>query len=160
MPAWAREKRMASLPVVILDGRAGLDDHAVSGQPFLGQHAEGAIGELDEVLALARGRQQPRQGDDLIAELHGSGQIEPVDAGGDGDAEIGGGAVELALGLDDPALANQRGHDGGQEAGGEFVLRLAGVGIDLAAESEVFEDGQGAAFGRFVAEDHFAAAGS
>ena len=99
-----------------LDGGAGLHDDAVLGEPFLREDAEGAVGEFDEVLALAGRGQQAREGHGLVAELDGAGEIEPVDAGGDGHAEIGGGAVQLAFGLDDPAFADERGHDGREQA--------------------------------------------
>ena len=96
------------IALVILHGRAGLDDDAVLGEPFFRQDAEGSVGKFDKVFAFSRRGEKARKGNDLIAKLHRAREVKPIDARGDGNSEIGGGAIKFSFGLNDPTFADQR----------------------------------------------------
>jgi hypothetical protein len=85
------------------------------------------------------------------AEIDGAVQLEPVDAGANLDVDLAGPAVELALGLDLPALAKQGADDGLEVARGQ--LQLVGV-VGGVAEAELPQQGLGGALRLLVAQKH------
>ena len=88
-------------------GRTGDGERAVPLQPLLRQDPEGAIVEPDRPVAAAERGEQLGQARHPIAELDRAVEVEPVDAGDDLDLDGTGTAVELAVGLDVPAIPNE-----------------------------------------------------
>jgi hypothetical protein len=121
-------------------GFGGGEEEALAAKPVLGEEADGAVAERDVALAGLEGLEEFGEADAAAVEVHPAFQIEPVDAGLDGEAEAAGGAEAALGGLDAAA-------DGGEGADG---VGEASRG-DLAADAEGGEGFAGAAFAGGIA---------
>ncbi len=150
---------LAEAEAAVVGGGAEIDEQAVLAEPVVGQHADRAVVERDHRVAAAGGFEDLGQGDVLGAEGDLAVELEPVHAAGDGELEVGGRAVEHALGADAPAVADQFADGLGDLLGGDFE----GAGVEAVvldgSEAELFEAFAGTGLGLDVAADGAAAVG-
>ncbi len=119
-------------------------------QPLLRQEAEAAVAQRHEVLAAPQGGEQGGERYLLIAEGHPAVQLEPVDAGRHLDPEVARLAVQLPLGLDAPALLEERPRGLRQVACGQ-LQGLALAVVAPAVEADLLESCREGPLGRRVA---------
>ena len=144
---------------VIVRGRAEGGEHPVAPEPLLGQDTIGAVAEQHGALAPPERGEQRGELRDGRAEVDRAVQLEPVDAGADLDLERPRLPVELAVGLDVPALLDELAHRARQVSRGqvECLARPVALVHGALAEARLPEARRGLPLGARVPSEEAAA---
>jgi hypothetical protein len=122
-------------------------------EPVFGDHAETAVAEGHEPFAIAEGGEQLRQPDVLAFELCLPAHLEPIDAGRDRDPEGARGTVELPLGVDRPALGEERAESRRDPARGDLHRAAVRMTVCRKPESQAAQSFDGLLLGFGIAQE-------